>query len=178
MERPWFSCEPVDESFFETAPVRMSAHFEVPRPAADVWGELTGERAALLVPDPAGRRLDLAAPVRGRHDARSEGALGRQRAREHYFRWEEGRQHSFYVVEASAPLASRFAEDYLVEPTGEGSCRFTWKIAFEPKAAGDPRPAGDQGAAADALHRHPRPLRPAAGCAPALRARSAPAGWR
>ena len=29
----------------------------------------------------------------------------------------------------------RFAEDYLVEPTGETSCRFTWVIAIEPRGA-------------------------------------------
>lgn len=134
MERPWFSCEPVDESFLATAPVRMSARFEVARPAAEVWGELTGERPLHWC-----RILQEVRWTSPRSFAvgttREVKALwGANVLRERYFRWEEGRRHSFYVVEASAPLASRFAEDYLVEPTGEGSCRFTWAIAFEPKA--------------------------------------------
>ena len=52
---------------------------------------------------------------------------------EHYFRWEEGRRKSFYVVEASAPLFKRFAEDYLVESATDNSCVFTWTIAYAPK---------------------------------------------
>lgn len=44
---------------------------------------------------------------------------------ERFFRWEEGRRQSFYVLKASSPLYRCFAEDYLVEPTSETSCRFT-----------------------------------------------------
>jgi hypothetical protein len=138
MELPWFRCEPVDESFFETAPVRMSAAFEVPKPAAEVWGELTGDdtlhwcrilqRVSWTSPRPFGVGT-----------TREVKALwGGTFFREHYFRWEEGRQHSFYVVESTAPLARRFAEDYLVEPRGEDACRFTWTIAFEPKTLAIP----------------------------------------
>jgi hypothetical protein len=133
MDRPWFSCEPVDESFFETAPVRMVARFEVPRPAAEVWGELIGERPLHWCRILQEVRWTSERPF-GVGTTREVKALwGANLLREHYFRWEEGRQHSFYVVEASAPLARRFAEDYLVEPTGEGSCRFSWKIVFEPQ---------------------------------------------
>ncbi|CAM3095146.1 hypothetical protein SKPI104516_18375 [Skermania piniformis] len=53
--------------------------------------------------------------------------------RERFFRWEEGRRHSFGVTESNVPLLSRFAEDYLVEPMADGS-RFTWTIAAEMKA--------------------------------------------
>lgn len=52
---------------------------------------------------------------------------------ERFFRWDEGRRQSFYVLRASSPLYRRFAEDYLVEPTSEISCRFTWTIAMEPR---------------------------------------------
>jgi hypothetical protein len=56
--------------------------------------------------------------------------------REHYFRWEEGRRHSFYAVESSGPLFKSLAEDYLVEPRGEEACRFTWTVAVQPSAIG------------------------------------------
>ena len=135
---PWFSSEPVDESFFETAPVRMSARFEVSRPAAEVWGELTGERPLHWCRILQDVRWTSPRPL-GVGTTREVKALwGANLLREHYFRWEEGRQHSFYVVESTAPLAKRFAEDYLVEPTGEGSCRFTWKIVFEPQTLAIP----------------------------------------
>jgi hypothetical protein len=133
MERPWFSCASVDESFFEAAPVRMIAHFEVPRSAAEVWGELTGERPLHWCRILQDVTWTSARPF-GVGTTREVKALwGASLLREHYFRWEEGRRHSFYVVEMSAPLARRFAEDYLVEPTGEGACRFTWTICFEPQ---------------------------------------------
>jgi hypothetical protein len=38
-------------------------------------------------------------------------------------------------VESSVPVFRRLAEDYLVEPTSETACRFTWTIAIEPHPA-------------------------------------------
>jgi hypothetical protein len=55
---------------------------------------------------------------------------------ERFFGWEEGRRHSFYVMQATVPLFKRFAEDYLLEPAGETSCRLTWTIATEPRGLG------------------------------------------
>ena len=138
MKRPCFACQPVDEDFLENAPVRMSARFEVARPAAEVWGELTSERPLQWCRILQDVSWTSPRPF-GVGTTREVKALwGANLLREHYFRWEEGRRHSFYVVEATAPLASRFAEDYLVEPTGEGSCRFTWVIAFAPTALSVP----------------------------------------
>lgn len=132
MERPWFKARPVDETFFETAPLRLRGEFEAPRPAAEVWAELTD-------PDPLGwcriiQRIEWTSPRPfGVGTTRTAYSLaGTNVLRERFFRWEEGRRKSFYVVEASAPLFHAFAEDYLVEPTGPASCRFTWTIAAEP----------------------------------------------
>lgn len=50
---------------------------------------------------------------------------------ERFFRWEEGRRQSFYLLEANLPTFRRLAEDYLVEPTSAITCRFTWTIAIE-----------------------------------------------
>jgi hypothetical protein len=55
---------------------------------------------------------------------------------ENFFRWEEGRRKSFYVVEANLPLFDYFGEDYLVEETGPSACRFTWTMAGQPSAIG------------------------------------------
>ena len=94
---------------------------------------------------------------------------------ERYFTWDEGSRMSFYVVESSAPLFKRFAEDYVVEPTSDASCRFSWTIAVEPHAAAkiaDPlnrrllgslfRERGSTTARADPG----RPLRSCSGAAP------------
>ena len=133
--RPWFSYQPVDETFFETAPMRLRAKFEVPLPAERVWDELTGDDALYWCRILQGVTWTSPRPF-GVGTTREVNALwGANLLRERYFLWEEGRRHSFYVLESTAPLFRSLAEDYLVEPTSEDSCRFTWTIAVEPKPA-------------------------------------------
>lgn len=136
--RPWFATRPVeDPRFFEEAPVRLAGSFAIARPAASVWADLTGEGTLGWC-----RILDAVTWTSARpfgvgttREVRAlKGAVG---FRERYFRWEEGRRKSFTVLEATAPLARAFAEDYLVEPSADGAgCVFTWTIAYEPSAIG------------------------------------------
>ncbi len=139
LRRPWFAVAPVDDGrFLAEAPVMLSATLAIARPAAEVWADLTGEGTlgwcrvldAITWTSPRPLGVGTTREVRA-----LRGAIG---FRERYFRWEEGRRKSFTAVEATAPLARAFAEDYLVEPAGEGSCTFTWAIAYEPSAAGRP----------------------------------------
>jgi hypothetical protein len=134
MRRPWFRTEPVDETFFASAPVRLRETIGIARPAAEVWGELTSDETLHWC-----RILDEVTWTSPRPfgvgTTRTVKSLkGASLLNEHYFRWEEGRRKSFYVVEASAPLFKRFAEDYLVESVADNSCVFTWTIAYAPKA--------------------------------------------
>ncbi|MEA2497001.1 MAG: hypothetical protein QOJ29_4912 [Thermoleophilaceae bacterium] len=135
MKRPWFQCKPADETFLDAAPTRLVGVFEVARPAADVWSELTADRPLWWC-----RILDdvswTSARPLGVGATRTVKSLkGASVFHEHFFRWEDGRRKSFYVLESSAPLFRRFAEDYLVEPASDNSCRFTWTIAWEPQPA-------------------------------------------
>lgn len=139
LSRPWFSARPVDDPrFFVEAPVVLAATLAIDRPAAAVWADLTGEDTLdwCRVIDAITWTSEWPFGVGTTREVRSlRGAVG---FRERYFRWEEGRRKSFTVLQASAPLARAFAEDYLVEPAGEGACTFTWTIAYEPSAAGRP----------------------------------------
>ena len=138
MRRAWFNCQPVEATFFEAAPVRLRARFEVGLPAAEVWGELTSDDALSWCRILQEVSWTSPRPF-GVGTTRSVNALwGTNLLEEHYFLWEEGRRHSFYVIRSTAPLFRSLAEDYLVEPTSEGSCRFTWTIALEPKPAASP----------------------------------------
>jgi hypothetical protein len=138
MRRPWFSSQPVDETFFATAPVVLRGVFDVARPAAEVWADQVADNplawCRIL------KRIDWTSPRPfGVGTTRTASALGGANVlHERFFLWEEGRRMSFHVVEASVPFFARFAEDYLVEPIAEGSCRFTWTIAMEPSALGKP----------------------------------------
>ncbi len=133
MARPWFDCQPVDEEFFESAPMRLRAGFAIDRPADEVWADLTSEsplswcRILQRVTWTSERPFGVGT-------TRTVRALGGANVlKEHYFRWEEGKRHSFYVVEASSPMFRRFAEDYLVTESSPTSCVFTWTIAADPR---------------------------------------------
>ena len=56
--------------------------------------------------------------------------LGSMTVREEFFRWDEGNGYSFYVKEANRPGFRSFAENYEIEPDGDGTL-FTWTIALE-----------------------------------------------
>ena len=129
--------EPVDESYFERAPQLFARTWPIAKPPEAVWGELTGERPLHWC-----RGLNIhwtSAPPFGvgatRHVKALGGLLG---ADEHFFVWEEGRRYAFYFTNANLPVFTSFAEDYLVEPDGEGRCRFTWKLAISPSPLGRP----------------------------------------
>jgi Polyketide cyclase / dehydrase and lipid transport len=139
LSRPWFEPRPVEDGrFFEEAPVRLVGQFAIARPAEAVWADLTGE-SPLSWCRVIDRITWTSERPFGVGTTREVVALkGVNVFQERFFRWEEGRRKSFTVVKASAPLVRAFAEDYLVEPAGEGSCTFTWTIAYEPSAVGRP----------------------------------------
>jgi len=124
---------PIDDSFFDTAKLRYAQSWDINLPAADVWRDLTDDPLRWC------RTLNIrwtsTAPF-GVGTTRRVKVLGLLVADEYYFNWDEGRRNSFYFTGANLPLFKRFGEDYVVEPTGENSCRFTWKLAGEPTAIG------------------------------------------
>jgi hypothetical protein len=138
MRRRWFSLQSVDEGFFDTAPLRLSEAFDIPRPAAQVWADLTADNplswCGLL------RTITWTSPRPfGVGTTRTARTIGNATVlNERFCRWEEGRRKSFYVLESNVPFFRRFAEDYLVEPTSEAGCRFTWTIAVEPHSLARP----------------------------------------
>jgi hypothetical protein len=56
--------------------------------------------------------------------------MGAITIREEFFRWDEGQGYSFYVREANRPGLRSFAENYELQPDGDGTL-FTWTIALE-----------------------------------------------
>lgn len=129
----WYPLEPLDESFFDTAPYVYRLPVELDVPPERVWESLTSERA--LADWGLGlHRLEWTSPRPfGVGTTREVVLPGRAMAvRERFFRWDEGHRKSFYAAEADRPLLKRLGEDYLVEATATGS-RFTWTIAMEPR---------------------------------------------
>jgi uncharacterized protein YndB with AHSA1/START domain len=130
----WYPLEPADETFFDTAPYVYRYPVDLAVPPERVWESLTSDRA--LADWGLGlRSLEWTSPRPfGVGTTRSVALFGNSFAiRERFFRWEDGSRKSFHGTELSRPLLRRFAEDYLVEKTADGS-RFTWTIALEPTA--------------------------------------------
>jgi hypothetical protein len=128
--------QPADESFFDTAPTRLSHRWSIARPASEVWAELVGNQAMHWC---RGLSVNWTSPRPfGVGTTRQATVLGVLKVQEHYFAWEEGRRKAFYASEVNIPLFSGIAEDYLVEPDGADRCTFTWKVAVEPSALGKP----------------------------------------
>ncbi|MDF3340242.1 SRPBCC family protein [Mycolicibacterium septicum] len=131
---PRFTLESADADFFTTAPHIFTYQKRFAAPPEKVWESLVSDESLAawgpsitavnwLTPRPFGvgtsREVTLAPGV--------------VRVHETFFRWEEGRRYSFTVDHASIPSLRRFAEDYLVEPAGDGQTQFTWIVAIEPK---------------------------------------------
>jgi hypothetical protein len=138
MPRRWFPTQAVGEAFFDTAPLRLTEAFDIRRSAAEVWEDLTAENPLSWCRLLRGITWTSPRPF-GVGTTRTARTIGNATAiNERFFRWEQGRRQSFYVLESSVPLFRRFAEDYIVEPTSETACRFSWTIAIEPHPAARP----------------------------------------
>lgn len=137
MRKPWFDLDPVEDEFFDMAPLTLREEFEIPLRADRVWGDLTCKGPLAWCRVLRGVTWTSPRPF-GVGATRTARAVGGLVIRERFFCWEEGRRHAFFVEQANAPLFRRFAEDYRVEPAGAGACRFTWTIAIEPRPVARP----------------------------------------
>ncbi len=123
-----------DAAFFVTAPhvYRYQLHYDAP--PATVWESLASD-VSLAAWGPSVKDVRWLTPRPFGVGTEREVVLagGLARVRERFFRWDEGRGYSFAGYEASFPLFRRFAEDYVLEPDGDGTL-FTWTVAVEAKA--------------------------------------------
>lgn len=133
---PRFALEPADDSFFGSAPHVFTYRKQFDAPPEQVWESLTSDES-LAAWGPSVTSVNWLSPRPFGVGATREVALapGIVRVHETFFRWEEGVRYSFYVTDASVPSLRRFAEDYLLEPLGEGRTQYTWIVAIEAKPA-------------------------------------------
>lgn len=128
----WFALQPADAAFFDCAPhvFRYERHYDAT--VEQVWESLQSDESMSAWGDSMGSLTWTSPRPFGIGTTRQVG-VGPAQVRERFFRWEEGSGHAFYVYEANIPMFRRFAEDYRVEPDGDGT-RFTWWVAIEPVA--------------------------------------------
>jgi hypothetical protein len=129
----WHSLEPADAGTFGTASQVYRFPIRLHVPPARVWESLASDES-LAAWGLGVRRLTWTSPRPFGVGTNREVVLplGFMTVREHFFRWDEGSGYSFYVEAANRPGLRQFAEDYVVEPDGDGAL-LTWTIAIEPK---------------------------------------------
>jgi uncharacterized protein YndB with AHSA1/START domain len=126
---------PVDDSFFETAPLVIESVVELDAPPEDVWEALGSDRMWSWFPV-----LDRLRWLTPRPHV--QGAVRVLRVarlftiEEHFYRWEEPRRATFHVVSSTRPVLNALAEDFVLDPTPSGGTRLTWTMALEPKGGG------------------------------------------
>lgn len=127
-----FTLDPVDLTFFHTAPSVSRQIMELAAGPDEVWAALTAKRPLSWCRMLTHVRFEGEPPY-GAGAARHVEVGGVLRMRERFFHWDEaGRRHAFYAESANLPVFQAFAEDYLVEEIPGGS-RFTWTFASAPR---------------------------------------------
>ena len=134
-----FDVAETDESFLDTASRRVVVDLAVPRPAAEVWAELTED-------GPMSSYCRTISSIRwtsprpfGPGTTRTTRVLGGLfTLDERYPVWEEGRRKVFVGVQIRPPVLRRVSEEYLVEPIDDEHCRFRWTAVWEPTTLGRP----------------------------------------
>lgn len=123
-----FSLEPVDRSFFETAPNIDRRVMDLAASPDEVWRGLTVKRPLSWCRALTSVEFEGEGPY-GQGAVRHVTVVGAMRMEERFFHWdEEGRGYSFHATSANVPLFTSFAEDYRVEEIPGGS-RLTWTFA-------------------------------------------------
>jgi len=130
----WHPLEPADDDFLASAPHVFRYQRRFAASPEKVWESLCSDESLTAWSSMITELTWTSPRPFGVGTTREVSPPGGPKVRERYYRWDEGRSHAFYVYEAALPIFRRFAEDYIVEPDGDGTV-FTWVVAIEPKGA-------------------------------------------
>lgn len=126
-------CRPIDESFYESAPVRyvFERDFDVTPAAlfaifedAESWPVFTPgiEKVTWTSDQPFGPGT-----------SRTVLFTGGMEVYEHFLIWEPGARMAFYFTGQTQRVWWSFGEHYAVQPLPGGRCHLTWTVAYDPR---------------------------------------------
>ena len=127
-----YALAPIDDRFFDEAPIVIPASLELAATPDQVWEALGSD--AMWSWAPIIDQLVWTTPR-----PQSEGAIRRLRLfkavtiEEEFYRWDAGRRATFRVTHQSRQLFDGLAEDFLLEPGAGGGTRLTWTMAIAPR---------------------------------------------
>ena len=129
---PFIACEPVERTFFETAPQRYVNQVTLPCSADALFA---------VFEDPASwprwatgiGEVEWTSPKPYQPGTtRTVRFWGGMCVYEDFFLYDPPREMAFHFYGTSELVWSRFAEHYRVEALGDDRCRLTWTVAYEP----------------------------------------------
>lgn len=127
----WHPLESIDETFFDTAPMRFVYRIDVAVPVETMWESLqSDESVAAWGPGVKAVRWTSPRPFGVGTTREVELAAGIATVRERFLVWDEGKRYAFEVYESNRGGFRRFGENYVVEQRNGGS-RLTWTVAIE-----------------------------------------------
>jgi hypothetical protein len=127
-----YALPPIDDSFFDEAPIVIPATVELDATAERVWKALGSDAMWSWAPI-----VDQVQWITPRPHA--AGSIRRLRllkavtVEEDFYRWDEERRATFRVTQQSRRLFDGLAEDFLLEPSAGGGTRLTWTMAMAPR---------------------------------------------
>jgi hypothetical protein len=127
-----YTLPPIDDSFFDEAPIVIPASVELAATAEHVWEALGSDEMWSWAPI-----IDQVQWITPRpHAAGSVRRLRLLKAvtiEEDFYRWDVARRATFRVTKQSRKLLDGLAEDFLLEPSAGGGTRLTWTMAIAPR---------------------------------------------
>jgi hypothetical protein len=130
-----YTLKPIDDAFFQTAPIVIPATLELKAPPERVWEALGSDAMWSWAPV-----IDQLVWTMGR--PQTVGAIRRLRLfkavtiEEAFYRWDPdlpAPRATFRVTHQSRRMFDGLAEDFLLEPSAGGGTRLTWTMAMAPR---------------------------------------------
>jgi hypothetical protein len=131
-EKAFFPCEATDLTFFETAPVLFRFTQELPVTPTVLFD---------IFEDPASwpkwgtgiGNVEWTSPKPYRAGTtRTVTFWGGMEVYEKFLAFDRGREMAFVFYGHTQRVWNRFGEHYGVEDLGDGTCRLTWTVAYDP----------------------------------------------
>jgi hypothetical protein len=125
---------PMSLSDFEAAPFRFAASARIAASPDAVFGELGDPSLWFPMMKRSVWRTGATSGVDAQREVEVR-AFGK--FRERMLAWDPGRRVAFTMTATTSPLVMRMAEDWRIEPTGDG-VRLDWIVAATPSTLGKP----------------------------------------
>lgn len=124
-----YALKPIDDAFFQEAPLVVPATVQLDAPVERVWEALGSDAMWSWAPI-----IDQVEWITPRPHA--AGSIRRLRMfklntiEEEFYRWDINQRATFRVTHQTRGLLDGLAEDFLLEPTPSGGTALTWTMAI------------------------------------------------